>query len=191
MGDGAESGVTTHFPLEFRITCAGGFSVAGGIHGRFLGENTGDFQFTGFFSKGEGIISFQPVAQAGEQGIPFGAGEVVYFYPGGIDAPSRAAAGHQRLPAAVTGGDEVGLGYQGVNGVNDDIRFRRQQFFRVGGRVETVDGDDFRFRVDFPEACGHGFRFGLPDCGRQRMYLPVGVGDAKVVHIHQNNGAYS
>ena len=52
--------------------------------------------------------------------------------------------------AAVTGGDEVGLGYQGVDGVNDDVRFRRQQFFRVGGRVEITDGNDFRFRVDFP-----------------------------------------
>ena len=49
VGDGAESGVTAHFPLEFRVARAGGFSVAGGVDGSFLGEDAGDFQFPGFF----------------------------------------------------------------------------------------------------------------------------------------------
>lgn len=83
----------------------------------------------------------------------------------------------------------MGLGNQGVNGVNDDVRFRLQQFFRIGGRVEAVDGDDFRLRVDLPEAGGHGFRLGLADRGFQSVDLPVGIGDAEVVQVHQDNGA--
>ena len=47
----------------------------------------------------------------------------------------------------------MGLGYQGVDGVNDDVRFRRQQFFRVGGRVEIADGNDFRFPIVDANAC--------------------------------------
>ncbi len=40
------------FPWEFRVARAGGFSVAGGVDGSFLGEDAGDFQFPGFFPSG-------------------------------------------------------------------------------------------------------------------------------------------
>ena len=76
MRDGAEAGVAAHFPLKAGIARAGGSSIAGRIDGSFLGEDAGDFQLAFFFSQREAIVFFEFGAQAGEQGVALGPGEV-------------------------------------------------------------------------------------------------------------------
>lgn len=191
MSDGAETGVTTHFPLKAGIARAGGFSITGRVDGRFLGEDAGDFQIAFFFSQWKAIVIFKFGAQVGEQGVSLRPGEVRNFYFGRVRPSSGSPAGDERMFAAVAGGDEVCLGREGVNSINNDVRRGSKKLFRVSFRIKIVQRDDFRFGINIPDSDRHGFCLGLTDGCSQRVDLPVGIGNAKVVQVHQDNGTHA
>ena len=102
---------------------------------------------------------------------------------------ARAAAGDEADAAAVAFGYEVGFRAHGVDGVDDDIGLRVEQALRRRYGVEGHEGFNADGGIDELESLGHGLHLHAAIVALYGVNLAVGVGDAQVIHILQDDGA--
>jgi hypothetical protein len=83
--------------------------------------------------------------------------------------------------------DQAGLVCGAVHRIDHERGVEPKELFLGRGIVELADLLNDASRRDHAESLGHRARLGLPDRLAGRVHLPVDVGDADVVEVHEDH----
>lgn len=166
-------------------------AIAGGKPGLFGRKDGGDFEFAGLFllGLGEAIVAAKFFSNRQQKCVPEGSGQVIDLNLSGICSSPGAAAGDYRDVQLAAGCQQVALGADRVDGIDESVGSACQKGCRVGLGVERLLHLNIRLWVDDRDPFGEGLSFGLADCFGSGVNLPVGVRDAEVVEIDKSEFA--
>jgi hypothetical protein len=138
-----------------------------------------------FFAAREAMPRAQKFPDLAQQPVVTAESEIRNFNGCWIAPSARSAGGDDGdlLPAAER--DEKTFQRNAVNGVENVVEVRCEDFFGVGFEKEFLTRVDLTIRIDGAHAFGHDFDLGLPKRAGERVKLAVGVADADIVEINQ------
>ena len=74
-----------------------------------------------------------------------------------------------------------------VNGVKDIIGARCEQSPGILRREKLFNRQNFSRRIDVMQPCRHCLHLALANCAGERMDLPVNVGQADIIKVHERD----
>ena len=108
-----------------------------------------------------------------------------------VELAGGAEAGEdERHPGLLRGEEELGLGVEGIDGVDQDVAgMIGEQLGRSLGVEEDGAGDDFGVGVDVAQEAGGDVGLGLAEGGVEGKGMAVEVGRAELVEIDEGRVA--
>lgn len=134
---------------------------------------------------GKRVVLPETLSNQLEEPVVRGIGKVVGLDSGWISFTSGSSHHHERQISVATGGDEIRLLLDLVDGVDNAVVAGLEEF--LGGSLvkERVLFVDHQFRVDEAEPLGDCFHFEAADVSIERRKLAVHIRNADLVQIDQ------
>jgi len=127
---------------------------------RFVGKDGRDAIY---FLVGDPIAAPEKLAQGPAQAVGMGVRKRCDSHPGGIDFGGGAQTGDDRDPVSATGGEQVDLGGDIVDAIDDAVPGGVEEAGGGFAVKEIAEGGDLAIGVDGADAIGHEFGLGAAD----------------------------
>lgn len=182
-GDNGVEGAERRAQAAADVEVGGGHDGFGGFQGRFGAEHAAD--------AAAGAALGEALAEETGEGAGVGVVEVGGDEAGGIEPPRGAEAGEDEWNLRLLRGEEeVGLGIEGVDGVDENVAgMVGEQLGRGLGVEKEGAGDDVGGRVDVAQKAGADVGLGLAERRMEGEGMAVEIGGADFVEIDEDEVA--
>jgi hypothetical protein len=133
------------------------------------------------------VLLAQQLAHVAGEGIEAGLAQVAAAHQGRVEAGRGAHGRDHRQAQAQAGGQEVQLGLDVVDGVDDQVGLGGEQALGGRGGVELGAGVDRRVGIDEAQPLGHDRDLALAQGPLHGVQLAVRVGHADAIEVDQDD----